>query len=103
LSHRSNRLYFDAPVLRAAHHRAAGVPELGDLDDDRALEGGRGVVAERFGHAALGAILQNSISAENFLDVVFIIKFWTYFHPKTAFVNLSAYYIWTTSLDFKVF
>jgi hypothetical protein len=39
-----------------------------------------------------GSILQNFILAANFLDKIFFLKFWTKFHPKTTFINLSYYF-----------
>jgi hypothetical protein len=35
-----------------------------------------------------GSILQNSISAENFSDKIFILKFWTNIYPKTTDICL---------------
>jgi hypothetical protein len=40
-----------------------------------------------------GPILQNSIfGRKTFSDKIFTLKFWTRFHPKPTFLNLSEYY-----------
>jgi hypothetical protein len=55
-------------------------------------EGGLGGEEERVlrrGGAGLcvqGAILQNSLSAENFSDKTFVLILWTHFHPKATSV-----------------
>jgi hypothetical protein len=50
----------------------------------------------------LGPILRNSISAENFLEQIFIPKFWTNFRPKNNTYELIPVQV-TIILDFEVF
>jgi hypothetical protein len=58
-----------SPVRGAAGHEGAEEPDQ-DRQDRARPEAGQ------------GSISQNSASAENFSDSIFIHKFWTIFHPK---------------------
>jgi hypothetical protein len=49
-----------------------------------------------------GSILQNSISAANFFGRVFILKFWTNFHPQYKTYKCIRV-LWTAILNFKEF